>query len=170
MTEHLCASCHTPVKAADTSRHISAPICEGCLATLAAGTSPEKCREIMRGIGTPVLLLQSNPRQVYAANDAALALFGRAPHEAEGHRGGEVFGCIHSFTVAGCGKDVNCESCRIKQGIVDTFGGSAATGIAATLVIRRDMDIAHTMTISTEPVGVYVLVRIDQFVKQTPVT
>lgn len=123
----------------------------------------------MSGIEAPVLLMQPDPRLVYASNDAALALFGREARETEGRRGGEVFGCIHSFTVAGCGKDVNCETCRIREGIVDTFGGTVATGITATLVIRRDADIAHTMTISTEPAGAYALVRIDQFEKLAPV-
>lgn len=169
MTNSVCASCGVQMRDV-AMRPISATICDECLTEIAEGCTPERSRTIMGGIDAPVLLMQPDPRLVSAANDAALTLFGREPRETEAHRGGEVFGCIHSFTVAGCGKDVNCESCRIKQGIVDTFGGSAATGIAATLVIRRDMDIAHTMTISTEPVGVYVLVRIDQFVKQTPVT
>jgi hypothetical protein len=137
---------------------------------LAANSTPEKCRAIMRGIDAPrlILLMQPDPRLVYAANDVALALFGRVPHEAETHRGGEVFSCIYSFTVAGCGKDVNCDTCLIRQGIVGTFGGTATTGITATLVIRRDMDIPHTMIISTEPVGAYALLRIDQFSEQMP--
>lgn len=122
----------------------------------------------MGGIDAPVLLMQPDPRLVYAANDAALTLFRRELHEMVAHRGGEVFGCIHSFTAAGCGKDANCETCRIKEGIVGTIGGAAAIGITATLVIRSDTDIPYTMTISTEPVGAFVLVRIDQFEKQPP--
>lgn len=168
MTELSCASCGSSMSAADPARHISAAICTDCLNTLAAGASPAKCREIMDGIGAPVLLLQPNPRLVYAANGAALALFGKSPCEAEGHRGGEVFTCIHSFTVAGCGKDANCDTCPIKAGIVGTFGGTAATGIKATLVIRQETDIPYAMTISTEPVGAYALVRIEQFARQTP--
>jgi hypothetical protein len=165
MTIGLCASCGAPMGDSAASRLISAAICDECRATLAAGSAPERCREIMRGINAPVLLMQPDPRLVYAANDAALALFGRSPREAEGHRGGEVFGCIHSFTVAGCGKDVNCDTCPIKAGIVSSFGGGEATGISATLVIRQASDIAYAMTISTEPVGAYALVRIDQFEK-----
>lgn len=167
MTGQICASCGAPMSGAAIARHISAAICDHCLAALTAGNSPERCREIMRGITAPVLLMQPNPRLVYAANDAALALFGRAPRKAEGHRGGEVFGCIHSFTVAGCGKDANCDTCAIKAGIIDTFGGTATTGVSATLVIRQDADVAHAMTISTEPVGAYALVRIDRFEKHT---
>lgn len=163
MTEPACASCGRALDAADRRRPISAALCERCLDMMAAEADPTKCCEIMRGIDAPVLLMQPNPRLVYAANDAALALFNRSAHEAEGRRGGEVFGCIHSFTVAGCGKDVNCDTCRIKAGIVDTFGGTVGSAINATLIIRGDEDIPYSMTISTESIGTYALVRIDQF-------
>lgn len=163
MTEPACASCGRPIDVSNRRRPISAAICERCLHMMAAGADPAKCREIMRGIDAPVLLMQPNPRLVYAANDAALTLFNRSAHEADGRRGGEVFSCIHSFTVAGCGKDVNCDTCRIKAGIVNTFGGTVGSAINATLIIRGDEDIPYSMTISTEPVGAYALVRIDEF-------
>jgi hypothetical protein len=163
MTEAACASCGRATDSVDRRRPISAALCERCLNMLAAGADPAKCREIMRGIDAPVLLMQPNPRLVYAANEAALALFNRSVHETDGRRGGEVFGCIHSFTVAGCGKDVNCDTCRIKAGIVDTFGGTVGSAINATLIIRGDVDVPYSMTISTEPVGPYALMRIDEF-------
>jgi hypothetical protein len=83
------------------ARSISAAICGECLSELAPGRTPERCRAIMGSIDAPALLMQPDPRLVYAANDAALTLFGREPRETEAHRGGEVFSCIHSFTVAG---------------------------------------------------------------------
>ena len=106
--------------------------------------------------------MQSNPRQVITANDRALALFGRQLGEAEGRRGGEVFGCVHSLTEAGCGKDINCDDCWIKAAIVGGFSG-AATSAVSTLTIRRNGDIPYTLAVSTEQAGNNALVRINRF-------
>jgi len=70
---------------------------------------------LLETIDVPVLLMQGNPRQVVTANQKALALFEKKPKDVEGHRGCQVFDCIHSFTEAGCGKDANCEDCNIKK-------------------------------------------------------
>ncbi len=50
---------------------------------------------MLESIDQPVLLLQENPRQVVAGNRRALELFGKT--QVAGHRGGEVFDCLHSF-------------------------------------------------------------------------
>jgi hypothetical protein len=149
----LCGSCKTALNAAAISRNISAPICDACLAVLSQGTDRAKCREILRAIDAPVLLMQPEPRQVFTANDAALALFGRHLSEAEGHRGGDVFGCVHSFTEAGCGRDVNCDDCRIKAAIVGAFSGVTLADASTTLSIRRGSDTPYAIAVSTEQVG-----------------
>ncbi|MGB9080706.1 MAG: hypothetical protein WCD00_05365, partial [Desulfuromonadaceae bacterium] len=77
--------------------------------------------EWIETIKAPVLLMQGNPRQVVTANRKALELFDKELREVEGHRGGQVFDCVHAFTEEGCGKDVNCEGCRIRDAIIDTF-------------------------------------------------
>lgn len=158
-----CTSCQTALEAAPALGRISQSLCSACLEIVAMGEHAPACRAILQGIDTPVLMVQSNPRLVFTANDKALALFAKSLPKAEGHRGGEVFNCVHSYTEAGCGKDVNCEDCKIKAAIVATFEGTPANEVSSTLVIRQRQDRPHHLTISSEPVGRFALVRIDGF-------
>lgn len=121
--------------------------------------------DFIETIDAPVLLMQGNPRQVVTANRRALALFAKPLHEVEGRRGGQVFDCVHAFTAAGCGKDVNCESCAIKAAIVDTFDTAAAhEGVASGLMLRKaDGDRRCVLQVSTERLGDLALVRIDRY-------
>lgn len=116
-------------------------------------------------IAEPVLLMQGNPRQVVTANTRALTLFGKALQEVEGHRGGQVFDCVHSFTEAGCGKDVNCEHCAIKGAIVDTFTtGMPHEAVAVTLPVRKAGASGYRiLQVSTEKIGDLALVRIERY-------
>lgn len=127
--------------------------------------SSHDSRASIEAIETPVLLMQGNPRQVVTANQRALDLFQKGLHEVEGHRGGQVFDCVHSFTKAGCGKDINCEGCKIKDAIVDTFDtGNPHQGVSTSLQIRK-ADGTHTyaLQVSTEKVGDLALVRVERY-------
>ncbi len=118
---------------------------------------------MLEAIDQPALLLQQNPRQVVAANQRALELFGKM-HVA-GRRGGEVFDCLHSFSEAGCGKDAHCESCTIKGAIVGTFDTSQPhRSVCATLQIKKADGIRpYTLQVSTEKRGDMALVRIERY-------
>ena len=109
--------------------------------------------------------MQGNPRQVVTANRQALTLFGKELEAVAGHRGGQVFDCVHSFTEAGCGKDQNCEGCSIKDAIVDTFTtGSPHQGVAATLQLKKDgATESRVVQVSTEKIGELALVRIERY-------
>lgn len=122
-------------------------------------------REVLETIGAPALLMQGNPRQVVTANQEALDLFGKELRQVEGRRGGEVFDCVHSLTIAGCGKDANCEPCRIRQAIVRTFETGEASRVAAvTLPVRKaGRDETRTLQVSAEKVGELALVRIERY-------
>lgn len=141
---------------------ISGGICAACAASLsgAAGNSM-----LLESIDAPVLLMQGNPREVVTANRQALALFGKKLREVEGHRGGQVFDCVHAFTEAGCGKDVNCEDCPIKNAIVETFtSGLPRHGIAATLQLKKTGGTeSRVVQVSTEKVGELALVRVERY-------
>ena len=121
--------------------------------------------ELLEAMDAPVLLMQGNPRQVVAANTKALELFEKELHEVEGHRGGQVFDCVHAFTEAGCGKDSNCEGCRIRDAIMDTFTtANPHNGISSSLQIKKaDEIITYALQISTEKVGDLALVRIERY-------
>ena len=121
--------------------------------------------ELLEAIEAPILLMQGNPRQVVSANKKALALFGKELREVENHRGGEVFDCIHSFTEAGCGKDTNCEGCKIKDAIVDTFTTAKPhNGVSTTLQIKKADGIKpYVLQVSTEKVGDLALVKVERY-------
>jgi hypothetical protein len=122
-------------------------------------------REWLEAVEAPVLLMQGKPRQVVTANNRALDLFGKELSEVEGQRGGQVFDCVHSFTAAGCGKDVGCEHCAIKNAIVDTFDAATAHhGVSASLQVRKANGTdTYVLQVSTEKVGDLALVRIDRY-------
>ena len=124
----------------------------------------EKTKELI-AIEVPVLLMQGNPRQVVTANQRALDLFGKDLRQVEGHRGGQVFDCLHSFSAAGCGMDVNCEHCAIKGAIVDTFTtGARHDAVAATLpVMKAGAPGYRTLQVSTKKIGDLALVRIERY-------
>jgi len=136
-------------------------------AKIAAKLEKNDYIEWLEAIDAPVLLMQGNPRQVVTANRRALALFEKELQEVEGIRGGQVFDCIHAFTKDGCGKDRNCEGCKIRDGIIDTFStGKPHKGVLTSLQIKKGNETAtYELQISTEKVGDLALVRIDRFDK-----
>jgi transcriptional regulator of aromatic amino acid metabolism len=138
--------------------NITEGICTACSGKLSGN-------ELLDAIDTPVLLMQGNPRQVISANTKALRLFNKELQDIEGHRGGEVFNCVHSFTEAGCGKDVNCENCKIKNTIVDTFTmNQPHSGVSAPLQIRKPGGTTTCLLqVSTQKIGDLALVRVDRF-------
>ncbi|MFZ2162405.1 MAG: PAS domain-containing protein [Sideroxyarcus sp.] len=137
-------------------------ICAACVTQVS--DTPDS-RAVLEAIHAPILLLHGNPRQVVSANKMALRLFGKEMYEVAGYRGGQVFDCIHSFTEAGCGKDENCENCKIKNAIVNTFTtGESHNGVATALQIKKPDGIKECiMQVSTERAGDLALVRVERF-------
>jgi uncharacterized metal-binding protein len=123
--------------------------------------------EWLESIDAPVLLMQGNPRQVVTANKRALKLFGKELLEVEGHRGGQVFDCVHAFTEEGCGKDSHCEGCKIRDAIIDTFTTATPhNGVSTSLQIKKaDATLNCLLQVATEKVGDLTLVRIERFDK-----
>src|SRR5512133_1084199 len=138
---------------------------KGCCAT--SGNVPDvlNINVCIEAIDAPILLMKGNPRQVVTANRRALELFGKELHEVEGLRGGQVFDCVHAFTVDGCGKDSNCEGCKIRDGIIDTFTtGEPHSGVSTSLYIKKASGtVIYELQVSTEKVGDLALVKIERF-------
>ncbi|MDO8948858.1 MAG: hypothetical protein Q7U88_17150 [Desulfocapsaceae bacterium] len=125
----------------------------------------EKPREFLDTLESPTLLMQTQPRQVVTANNKACELFGKTLEQIEGHRGGQVFDCIHAFTEAGCGLDVNCENCKIKNSVVDTFStGNPHYGIKTILNIKKHGKIIpHEMQVTTKKIGDFAIITIEKY-------
>lgn len=132
----------------------------------ASGPRSTTC-EWIEAVDAPILLMQGNPRQVVTANRRALELFEKELHEVEGHRGGQVFDCVHAFTEDGCGKDENCEGCRIRDAIIGTFTTARPhSGVSTLLQIKKaGGTMTYELQISTEMVGDLSLLRIERFDK-----
>lgn len=123
--------------------------------------------EWIEAVDAPALLMQGNPRQVITANRSALELFEKELREVEGHKGGQVFDCVHAFTEDGCGKDSNCEGCKIRDAIIDTFTTARPhKGVSTSLQIKKTCGtINYVLQVSTEMVDDLALVRIERFIK-----
>ncbi len=113
----------------------------------------------------PILILQSEPRQVITANQKACDLFKKELNQIKGNRGGKVIDCVHACTAGGCGIDINCQNCKIKNAVVETFTkGKSLKGVSTSLQINKNGEITpYTLEISTERVGDLAFVRIDQY-------
>ncbi len=124
-------------------------------------------REQLESVGEPALLMQGNPRQVVTANRKALELFGKRLADVEAHRGGEVFDCVHSFSAAGCGKDDNCEPCRIRQAIVATLETGAPHAASAELPVRKPGgETTYVLDVRAEKTGELAIVRIERYAEK----
>jgi hypothetical protein len=147
---------------------VSGGICDTCAKIFSTTTDAETLKGLIDKINAPILLMQPEPRQVYTANNKALELFAKTLSQIEGHRGGQVFDCIHAFSEAGCGKDKNCENCKIKNAVVETFStGNSLANVSTDLQIVKNGDTSTCkLQVSTEKVGSLELLRIDQY-KQT---
>ena len=122
--------------------------------------------DILNSRQLPSLLMQAEPRQVVTANKQARELFHKGLSEIENLRGGQVFDCIHSFTEKGCGLDENCEDCKIKGAVVDTFAsGNPHNNVETVLDIKKqDMPTTpYAMIVSTEKVGDFVLITVLKY-------
>ena len=159
-----CTLCGKPVVPNTKAAHrsISFDVCDSCVSRVSGASG---YAALLDAIDAPVLLMQGNPRQVVTANRKALELFGKKPEQVEAHRGGEVFDCVHSFTEAGCGKDANCEHCKIRIAIVDTFtSANSHQGVSTELSIKKaDGTRTYALQVSTEKLGDLALVRIERY-------
>ncbi len=161
----LCKANEVDKPEQSSVRNITGGVCSSCNLRFNTSSSAATLKALADAIDAPVLVMQPDPRQVYTANRKALELFKKELDRVEKQRGGQVFDCVHAFTEAGCGKDVNCQPCKIKNAIVDTLStGRPYKGVSALLDIRKNTGTsAYTVQISTEKIGDMALIRIDQY-------
>lgn len=148
----------------DASGKDGSIICSSCTTKITTAIDNAAKRALLDTVETPVLLMQAEPRLVVTANRKALALFGKTLEQVEGQRGGNVFDCINAFTFAGCGKDIHCESCRIKAAVIDAFAGKNSLSVSNLLGVLNGESTRHyNMQVSTAQVGQFAMLRIDRY-------
>jgi hypothetical protein len=145
-----------------TDERISHGICRDCLEQFMAG-SGESLDAFLESLEAPVCVVDEECR-IIAANALAQHTISKDMGQIRGRLGGEVFGCEHSRLPGGCGHTVHCESCTIRNTVIETFEtGKPCTRVPAC----RDLDTIAgprrvRFTISTEKAGDAVLLRIDE--------
>jgi len=123
---------------------------------------------IIESIDAPALLMQADPRQVVTGNKKVCEMFGKNLEQIEGFRGGQIFNCIHSFSEEGCGKDENCENCKIKEAVVGTFEtGKPYISVQEVLEIKEHNETSpYDVQVSTKKIGDFAIVTIDKYSKK----
>ncbi|MEW6355294.1 MAG: hypothetical protein AB1696_03135 [Planctomycetota bacterium] len=162
--KRICAWCKKDLGAkpsmADDAT-ITHGICKSCITQYLSALA-KSMPEFLDGLGVPILMIGSRPR-VVTANRQARELLGKDLPGIEGRRGGEVIECIYSKRPGGCGEQEHCKSCTIRQTVLETFAtGKGFVRVRAYPDIQTGKD-EKTMCIeiSTEKIGDYVLLRID---------
>ncbi len=132
---------------------------------LFGNNSIETTRIFLDDFEFPILLMQSDPRQVVSANKKVCDMFDKDLSQIEAQRGGQVFDCIHSFTEQGCGKDAHCEDCIIKNAVVHTHTtGEPKTSVMTIMDTKKQDKIApYEIRISTHKIGNYSAITVHKY-------
>lgn len=119
-------------------------------------------RSFLDSFVEPILMIGPDPK-VLTANNSAQKLLKKQLGDIEGFKGGQVINCSYAFTEQGCGNDIHCESCTIRNTVLETFRtGNSFTEVPAYPDIQTFDEVRNCcIKISTEKVGEVVLLRID---------
>ncbi|OIO36630.1 MAG: hypothetical protein AUJ72_05805 [Candidatus Omnitrophica bacterium CG1_02_46_14] len=119
-------------------------------------------RSFLDSFEEPVMMIGPDPK-VLTVNNSAQKLLSKDLSRIEGYKGGEVINCAYAFTEKGCGNDVHCESCTIRNSVLATFDfGKSFSEVSAYPDIQKFDEARNcSIKISTEKVGEVVLLRID---------
>lgn len=147
---------------------ISHGICIPCVKEVFRGMS-EPLQDFLDRLEEPVLLMGSGPK-VVTANKRACEILQKDLSQVEGFKGGHVMECVHAQSPGGCGKQIHCQSCTIRNTVLETFKtGKSFEQVPAYLDIERaDEQREMCLRISTEKAGDVVLLRIDDIRESDP--
>lgn len=136
-------------------------ICEKCVKILLSENS-KSMHEFLDSLCVPVMMIESGVK-VRTGNKYARELLGKELSEMEDHRPGDIIECVYSHAPGGCGSDLHCKSCVIRNTVTETFAtGKSFINVPAYPDIEILSNVkSMRFTISTEKVGDLVLLRID---------
>ena len=108
--------------------------------------------------------MSSGPRTL-TANKLARELLGKGLDKIEGFKGGEIIECVHAGTQHGCGRDIHCKSCTLRNTVLETFDkGKSFLNVKTFPDIQVGQEVkTMSLKISTEKVANVVLLSIDEF-------
>jgi hypothetical protein len=77
-------------------------------------------------------------------NAAAGSFLGVGPKSILGHRGGQVFHCLHALDVpAGCGRGPYCQSCVIRSSVKEAFDGKKCVRHRVRMELHSEHGLKH---------------------------
>jgi hypothetical protein len=160
----ICAWCKkelSPREDRGTEQEITHGICSHC-ALKFTSTIPRKLKNLLDLISEPVLMVDSMGI-VKAANESGLKLLGKDLAAIEDLPGGDVLECSYARLPEGCGHTVHCNTCAIRNILMDTLAhGRGYTRVPAFQKIRTPTgERIMRYYISTEKIGEQILLRID---------
>ncbi len=161
----VCAWCKTDLGEVPSDLHpsdaITHGICRPC-ATRMLSSLGESMQAFLDRLGIPVVLVDPTAH-VLCANTSAQTVLGKNLPAIKDHVIGSVIECIHASKPGGCGKTVHCRSCTIRQAVLQTHatGASQVNVPALQDIVLEGVDTQVRYRISTEKIGDYILLRID---------
>ena len=163
---HVCAWCKKVLGSENsdekTDRTITHGICRECADKF---KYPQEIpfKHFLDKLSVPILAV-NNEGIVVTANEEVCSLLGKNLFQIEGNPGGNVIECVNARLPGGCGKQIHCKSCTIRNTVMHTHAtGQSHLKVKAYPDIQMD-DMVKTLSveISTEKIGDVVLLRIDE--------
>jgi hypothetical protein len=146
---------------------ISHGICNSCLTSLFNDKNIDFI-PFLNSLSAPVVLIDENNTYL-SANDSALSLLNKDHIELKNKRTGDIFTCENAKLTGGCGHTEKCGGCQMLQLVNDTYDGRDNFNNIPVKLMRKQDAVREELNlhISTEKVNGLVLMRIDQFKKET---
>ena len=163
----LCAWCKkeigdNPNQDEGSNFEITHGICEPC-SDYFFSDRPHTIDKFLNQLKAPVLMV--NPKgEVVLANKTALQLLDKDLESVGGLKGGDVMECAYAKLPEGCGNTEHCAACTIRNNVMATFKTGKCLRRVPAFLNRYNRNSVHKIRflISTERLGVVVLLRIDE--------
>lgn len=165
----ICAWCRAELAAGGgpTDRVVSHGICASCVAVMESDS--ETLGSLLDRLGAPTVAVNGQGVLVTASRQAA-ELLALERSALVGLRGGEALRCREAAKPGGCGHQIACQNCVIRKSVMHTHQtGQSLTGVRARQIhLGETGEAPMEYLISTEQVGLVVLLRIDEATALSP--
>jgi PAS domain-containing protein len=164
--EKVCAWCKKSMGTVEATAFaqdvITHGMCEECMLKMASGMT-KSIDDFLDTLECPVLMLEED-NTFSTANQQACEILEKSREDLVGKKPGDVLECPHSKEPGGCGLQVHCKSCVIRQAVKRTYEtGQACRDIPAIPDLQQFGSKKETkFLISTEKVGKMVLLRVER--------
>lgn len=118
----ICSYCRKSLddKEPFDSDILSHGMCEECLEHFTRQWDGPSMGEFLDRFEFPVLVVNESCR-ILAANQKMADMIGRTDREVQGLLGGEAVECVYSRLEEGCGEEVHCRTCTVRNTVIQTI-------------------------------------------------